>query len=108
MIKIKICNDFSDTPGGRFRNEGKYSGEEFREKILFPKYEDAEKKGEKLTIDFDGCFGFGTSFIEEAFGGLVREHNKRGILNNIIIISQEDETIPDNIKKYIEEAEKHL
>ncbi len=108
MIKIKICTDFTDTPGGRFRKEGKYSGEEFREKILLPKYEEVEKKGEKLIIDFDGCFGFGTSFIEEAFGGLVRKHNKRGILNNIIIISQEDETIPDNIKKYVEEAEKHI
>ena len=108
MSVIKICEDFTDTPGGRFRREGKYSGEEFREEILFPKYEEAEKKQEKLIIDFDGCFGFGTSFLEEAFGGLVRKHNKRGILNNISIISKEDETIPDNIKQYVKDAESKI
>mgnify|MGYP002626780667 CR=1 FL=1 len=78
------------------------------QEILFPKYELAEKKNEKLEINFDGCWGFGTSFLEEAFGGLVRNHKKKNILNRIVIISKEDETIPDNVKKYVIEAEEHL
>lgn len=32
MIVIDIAQDYTKTPGGRFINEGKFSGEEFREK----------------------------------------------------------------------------
>lgn len=106
MVEIKISRDFSDTPGGRGISEGKFSGEEFRETILKDKYNEAESKNEKLCIDFDGCFGFGTSFLEEAFGGLVRKYKKRGVLQRIIIISDEDRTIPININKYVKDAEK--
>lgn len=105
MISIIISSEFSDTPGGRYISESTFSGEEFREKILLPKYEEAIKKHEKLLIDFDGCFGFGTSFLEEAFGGMVREHSKMGILNHIVIKSTEDETIPDYVNRYIKAAE---
>ncbi len=105
MISIIISSDFSDTPGGRYINESTFSGEEFREKILLPKYEEAIEKHEKLLIDFDGCFGFGTSFLEEAFGGLVREHSIMGMLNHIEIKSTEDETIPNYVNKYIKAAE---
>lgn len=108
MIQINIARDFSDTPGGRYINEGENSGEQFREKILFPQYENAEKNNEKLEINFDGCWGFGTSFLEEAFGGLVRMLKKKGSLDRMIFVSQEDETIPDNIRKYVVEAEKAL
>ena len=103
---IKIKDDFSDTPGGRYIKEGEFSGEEFREKILLPAYVKAQNDGEKLTIDFDDCYGYGTSFLEEAFGGLVREHGKMGVLDHLILISREDETIPGLIKKYIQAEEK--
>lgn len=105
---IVICNDFSPFPGGRYIKEGKYSGQEFRDTILISEYEKAEKNGEKLVINFDGCFGFGTSFLEEAFGGLVREYKKRGVFNKIDIISTEDETIPEKLEKYIKSAEAKL
>lgn len=108
MVTINIAQDFSDTPGGRFINEGEYSGELFRDKILLPKYRDAEEKNERIEINFDGCWGFGTSFLEEAFGGLVRKLKKKGILNRIILVSLEDETIPDNVRKYITEAEEKI
>ncbi len=105
MMTIQICKDFSDTPGGRYIREGEYSGEKFREEILLPKYNEAEKVGEKLSIDFDGCYGFGTSFLEEAFGGLVRNHGKEKVLDRLLIVSKEDETIPGLIEKYVKEAE---
>ena len=105
MISIKICDDFSNIPGGRYISEGKYSGEEFRESILARKYQEAKEHDEDLEIDFDGCYGFGTSFLEEAFGGMVRIHHEHGMLRRLRLISTEDETIPGNIRKYIEEAE---
>ena len=102
---IKIRDDFSPYPGGRLISEGEHSGEEFRDTVLIKEYNKAEEKGEKLVIDFDGCFGFGPSFLEESFGGLVRKYGKRGVLNRIIIIATEDETIPERIKKFISDAE---
>ncbi|MCI8749408.1 MAG: STAS-like domain-containing protein [Lachnospiraceae bacterium] len=105
MLTIQICKDFSDTPGGRYICEGEYSGEKFREELLLPKYNEAEDKGEKLRVEFDGCYGFGTSFLEEAFGGLVRVYKKEKVLDRLVIISKEDETIPGLIEKYVKEAE---
>lgn len=108
MITITIVKDFSDAPGGRYIHEGKFSGEQFRKKILLPKYNEALKSNEKLEINFDGAFGYSTSFLEEAFGGLVRELNAKGILKNIIIVSHDDITVPKLIKEYVLEAEKEL
>ena len=104
-MRIKISDDYSKTPGGRYKDEGPYSGEEFRENLLLDAYEKCEHNNEKLEIDFDDCFGFATSFLEEAFGGLVRNHNKKDVLKVIEIISNDDVTIPSLIKKYVQEAE---
>ena len=62
MIKIKISTEFSATPSGRTREEGEFSGEEFRDNLLIKKYKEAEEKNEILEIDFDDGYGFGTSF----------------------------------------------
>ncbi len=105
MVKIKLSVDFSTTPGGRLIAEGAFSGELFRESLLLEKYEEAERENTVLEVDFDDCYGVGTSFLEEAFGGLVRNYHKHGILKRLKIVAMEDETIPGNIKKYIEEAE---
>src|SRR5574344_651467 len=72
-MNINICKDYTDTPGGRYISQGEYSGEEFRNTILKPKYLEAIEKKETLEIDLDGGYGYGSSFLEEAFGGLIRE-----------------------------------
>ncbi len=108
MRILKISEDFSDTPGGRSRKEGEYSGEEFRDVVLAPIYKECLANGEILCIDFDDCFGFGTSFLEEAFGGLVREYKYKDVWNHIKLIANDDETILENIQKYIKAAEAKL
>lgn len=105
---IKIAEDFTTTPGGREIKEGPYSGEEFRKKLLGPLYQKALDSGEKLIVDFDGCFGYATSFLEESFGGLVRERKEKGILNNIELVSLDDVTVPVLIRKYVDKAEAEL
>lgn len=64
---INVANDFSAFPGGRYRTDGFYSGESFREDLLVP----ALKKG-PVVVSLDGTMGFGSSFLEEAFGGLIK------------------------------------
>ncbi|MGO4619025.1 STAS-like domain-containing protein [Ensifer sp. 2YAB10] len=69
MQTISIARDFTPFPGGRYRRHGKGSGEAFREDVLVPLL----KAGTDTTIDLDGASGYPPSFLEEAFGGLVRE-----------------------------------
>ena len=66
---IIIDRDFTHCPGGRYRRHGEYSGEEFRDDILVPALED----GDQVIVVLDGTEGYASSFLEEAFGGLVRE-----------------------------------
>lgn len=65
---IDVARDFSRTPGGRYASQSESSGEEFRKTILEP----ALRAGNDIVVDLDGAAGFTTSFLEEAFGGLVR------------------------------------
>lgn len=102
---LKISDDFSKTPGGRLKDEGEFSGEEFRDTILLPAYEQCEENGETLEINFDDCIAFATSFLEEAFGGLVRKYGKSNVMNRIRLISHDDDSIPFLIEKYVNEAE---
>lgn len=73
MDMITIAEDFSENPAGRFRTDGPFSGEYFREDFLVPKLKDADE----LVIVLDGTRGYGSSFLEEAFGGLVRNGHLR-------------------------------
>lgn len=103
---IKICDDFTDAPGPRFIKQGDYSGEQFRENLLIPKFDEAVKKNEKLTIDFDGTFGYPTSFLEEAFGGLKEKYDKDLILNTLVFISNDEPGLIDEVKGYITSNER--
>lgn len=106
-MKIDTVKEFSETPGARYKDEGNYSGEEFREDILIPKYELARKNDEKLSINLDGGYGYPPSFLEEAFGGMVRRGcNKDDILKRLEFISTDDPSLEGKIKEYILNAEK--
>ena len=71
-MKITIAKDFSDVPIGRYREDGDATGEEFREEWLRPNLEQASE-GDPLIVDLNGAEGYPSSFLEEAFGGLVRK-----------------------------------
>lgn len=70
---INVAEDFTRYPGGRYREDGEHSGEEFRDDVLVPALERARVSGGKVTVVLDGVTGYPSSFLEEAFGGLVRE-----------------------------------
>lgn len=105
-IIMKVAKDFTESPGTRYAKDGKFSGEEFREKLLKPKYKEALKAKEKLIVNLDGGYGYPTSFLEEAFGGLVREKvdSKDNLLSNIQIISEDDPALVNEIRDYIKKA----
>lgn len=104
-MTINIAKDFSDAPGGRNISDGDYSGEQFREELLKPAF---EKNDKIITIELDGTFGYPPSFLEEAFGGLVRinKWTQDEILKRLEFVSNEDSSLPEKIKKFIREANK--
>jgi len=100
---ITIASDFTDTPGGRHVKDGKYSGEEFRKDILEPAFE-STLSGDYITIDFDGTYGYATSFLDEAFGGLARKYGAKKVLEKLKFISNEEPDLPDRVSKYMRES----
>lgn len=99
-MTINIAKEYTKTPGGRFIKEGEYSGEDFRIKVLEPKYKETKANREQLTVILDGGYGYGSSFLEEAFGGLVRSL-KDAQISKIIIVSEEEPKLIQDVKGYI-------
>lgn len=66
---VNLVNDFSKSPYGRETDlDGAASGENFRNEILTP----ALKNHTKVHVVLDGYNRYGRSFLDEAFGGLIR------------------------------------
>lgn len=103
---IKIAEDYTETPGARYYEQGPFPGEEFRDKYLYPKYLECLEKKEELIVDLDGGYGYGSSFLEEAFGGLIRRLKKedkeyKQALKLIKIISNDETSWIEKIDGYM-------
>jgi len=105
-LEIKIARDFSFSPGPRYIDEGKNSGEQFRKHVLYPKFKEAIKTNIKIVVDLDGTDGYGTSFLEEAFGGLIRidKLSYEEIIKCLKIISKEENYLIDDVFEYLKDA----
>jgi hypothetical protein len=81
------------------------SGEAFREIHLEP----ALREGKQISVELDGTIGYGSSFLEEAFGGLVRSLRLQPkVLQSRLQIKTEDQALLDEVNSYIEEAAQKL
>ena len=73
-MKLDIATEFSPYPAGRYYpQDGEHTGDRFRDKFLLPKLNEVMKERGRLVVVLDGVRTFGSSFLEEAFGGLVRK-----------------------------------
>jgi len=106
VYKLVICKEFSPSPGPRYASEGDFSGEEFRIKLLAPRLKDAISNKKTLFIDLDGTAGYGTSFLEEAFGGLIRidKYKYDDILAHLQLKSEEEPYLTEDIMGYLKDA----
>ena len=98
--KIIIATDFSDHPGSRYRKDGEYSGEQFLEEILLPKFEKSVKEDYILFIDLDKVFGYPSSFVSGSFGKLSMDKTAELVLKHIQFKSDEN---PIRLEKIIRE-----
>lgn len=99
METIKV-SDFSRYPGPRYIKLGKYSGEEFRDEKLIPAI---KIHGGKIQVDLDGVAGYGSSFLDEAFAGLIRcGIGKTEVLQIVENLKSEDDPYRiEEIKEYV-------
>jgi hypothetical protein len=106
MIVYKIATQFSPKPGPRYRRDDpETSGEAFREDVLLPLFDEAVRRNEKILIDLDGGYGYGSSFLDEAFGGLARARGTRAVLERIDFKSEEEFYLRDDIVKLVKKNE---
>lgn len=105
IATLSIAKDFSPTPGGRYRHQGPNSGEQFREEVLLPRFNEAQLEKKLLVVDLDGGVGYASSFLEEAFGGLVREKKSVSEVERVLrFISKEEPYQIEDILRYMQEA----
>ncbi len=101
-MKTIFVKDFSVFPGPRTKELGENSGEAFRDDILIP----AIRECEQVRVNLDGVFGYGSSFLEEVFGGLVRAEvnvdSIKFVRDNLV--SEDDPSIVVEIREYINNA----
>lgn len=104
-IIFVVARDFSRTPSARIVEEGKFPGTELRDKIT-PLIKKALKDGVGFVIDLDGAAGYGTSFLEEVFGGLIRNENfsYKELSKVLKIKSDEEPELIEEIWEDIKEA----
>ncbi|MFL6673758.1 MAG: STAS-like domain-containing protein [Massilia sp.] len=101
MQNVSVARDFTRFPSGRFKKNGDTSGEAFRERFLEP----ALRDGIEITVDLDGTIGYGSSFLEEAFGGLVRAlHVTPDYVYSKLCLRSTDPALLDEVKSYINDA----
>ena len=97
-IPIRVAQQFSRYPAGRYLEDGPYSGQHFRDKFLVPYIQD----GTTITIYLDGTRGYGSSFLEEAFGGLVRIGFPATTIRNLVELVSADSSLTQEIWDYVD------
>lgn len=97
---LNVATDFSKSPSGRVPSDGPNSGQRFREELLFP----ALSK-DNVEVVLDGVYTLGSSFLEEAFGGLVRLKGLTpDILRKKLVVRSRVDTYVRKVWSYIEES----
>lgn len=102
IVRIDVARDFSTDPFGRYPTHGPDSGQRFRTDFL----ERPLRNGDHVLVDIDGVTGLSSSFLDEAFAGLVRQ----GIVpadrffEFVTIKSERDPSYIDDVRDYVTEA----
>jgi len=104
-LHLSVARDYTDTPGPRYRAQGRYSGEELRDTLLELRFLEAVKCGVHLVVDLDGTASYATSFLEEAFAGLARKHGKGLVLQTLVFKSDEEPELIPEVRRYVEECD---
>ena len=98
MRTINVAQEFSRHPAGRYLGDGPFSGQAFRTRYLVP----AIRSNERVIIELDGVRGYGSSFLEEAFGGLVRAGFSAASIKEHFEFKTDNASLREEILEYID------
>jgi hypothetical protein len=104
--KILIASDFSQTPGARYREDGEFSGEQFLEELLLPKFTKAVENKYILFVDLDKVWGYPSSFVSGSFGKLSIQYGADVLLKHIEFKSEDNGFRLEKIIKEINKPSK--
>ena len=76
-------------------------GYKFRNEIIYPNLIKCIKNNEKLYLDFDGAYGFPTTFIKAIFEDLTPR-----LFKYILVTTQECDYLKDEIKSYVKKGKR--
>ena len=64
------------------------------------------EKNIPFEVNLDKTAGYGTSFLEESFGGLIRMHKLSydKIMHLMTLISKEEDYLIDDVNEYLKDA----
>ena len=96
---LTLATEFARSPSGRYPTDGPNSGERFREELLYPALQ-----RDNVVVVLDGVLTLGSSFLDEAFGGLVREKGMTpSELRSKLVIESRLELYRNRVWSYIED-----
>lgn len=101
-ITFNVADKFTRTPGGRYAQDGGYSAEALRSGYLEELYKATKPYGKKIVVELDGVYGYSRPFLEEVFGGMVREFLED--IREVIVIKTDDEDYARAIDSDIKDA----
>jgi len=99
--KVFDVAEYTDTPIGRNALDGPKNGADYRENHIVP----ALGEYEIVKLDFSKTIGTTPSFLEEIFGGIIRDKilTPAELKRRTEVISKY-ESVKRNVIKYIDEA----
>jgi uncharacterized protein DUF4325 len=97
---VDVGADFTRFPAGRTKSDGPFCGEVFRDKFLRPWLD----KHEPITVKLDSALAYGSSFLEEAFGGLIRLQYPKDEVLSLVKLETADPILKQEIQEYINSA----
>lgn len=97
---IDVGRDFTRYPAGRDKKDGPFCGEIFRQRFLEPRL----AKRERVIVNLDSALSYGSSFLEEAFGGLIRLGYGKDLVLSLVDLKTEDPILKEEILDYVNDA----
>lgn len=100
LVTYQFATQYTRYPGGRLRKHGPYSGEAFREDVLWPLLQGKAK----IHIDLSNTYGFGSSFLDESFGEIGKRLGVATCKQRLLFSSNDDPSLVDLVWAKIAKA----
>ncbi|MCC5075674.1 STAS-like domain-containing protein [Xanthomonas citri pv. glycines] len=97
---FNVAKSFSRFPGGRRKDHGQFSGEEFRNKVTIPLLDSYDH----VTFDLSGTVGYSSGFLDEAFGEIGKILGISEAKRRVTILAQDDPEAVETVWLRISEA----